>query len=651
MRFSLQDLKKTIQRRDGELYVSLHFLRDGALQTELEKLIAYHERLLGQPQRQFAVDEARSYIGDYRLANCLLATLSRWYTWQQRDWATAVQRMRGSAELQALSSPVSLRLALYQYVNLHYQGFLDESRRGEALQDFAHQYALNTADLEYLLAIDSDEEGILVRQTEQAPTPQEVTALYNQWAFEAALFNASNVSFVVDCQAFARVRDALPEAGIGSGVGAVIKRLCYLARRLGVYYDLSYASGSANQTLLTLTLYGPQEVTGAPQQYGLRLARLCRLLLGYGVASRGKATRRPTLSAALIEARARVHFLQKSYLFALDDALLHLLPPLSENSPGQVQSDSEQLFDSSIEQAFSEAFQGAASSQGVDGWKLEREPEPLLLPKSIFIPDFAFTRDQQRVYVEILGFWTPAYRERKVQKLQQLRTRTDLVLAIPREAREAFAGIAQDFPIVYYHDQLSITDMLQLLRSRYDDFASRLARIEPAAVLVQVRRAGIVPEQACYPLLHCYRHAELQRAAELVVEGTDDCAFVAGLGLYQRGWSERVRHAFHEWLRARGEATLSDVASELAQRWPVLQESGVATVETLLGLWPEIRIRRSSIFDVIVEFISTENTVVPSPSTEEPPPAASAARKTGRRATSKKRPTGEPEAIQGGLWG
>ena len=79
MRFSLQDVKKQIHRRGGELLVSLHFLRPGELRTEIERLVDYHERLLNRPQRQFSYDDARACIGDYRLAHCLIAALSHWY--------------------------------------------------------------------------------------------------------------------------------------------------------------------------------------------------------------------------------------------------------------------------------------------------------------------------------------------------------------------------------------------------------------------------------------------------------------------------------------------------------------------------------------------------------------------------------------------
>ena len=86
MRFGLQDVKKQVYRREGELYVGLHFLRPGELRSEIERLIAYHEQLIGQSRLRFSMDDARACIGDYRLAHCLICALSNWYQWRQRSW-------------------------------------------------------------------------------------------------------------------------------------------------------------------------------------------------------------------------------------------------------------------------------------------------------------------------------------------------------------------------------------------------------------------------------------------------------------------------------------------------------------------------------------------------------------------------------------
>jgi len=704
VRFSLQDVKKQVQRRGSDLYVALHFLRPGELYAEIASLVAFHEQHIGLRQRQFSVDEARALIADYRLANCLLATLSAWYTWQQPDWKETLLRLGNDAltrlEEAGITSPIYLRLALYNYINAGYSGFLDGQQRDEILQTFAASQGLSLAGLEYLLALDSDSEAVLLRETARPPSVQEVASLYNRWTFEAALFNASDVHFAIDCQAFIEAQNIESSSRVPpTGIGSVIKRLCYLARKLGVYYDLTYENDWPS-AILHLTLYGPQEMTGAPQQYGLRLARLCRMLLNYGswrpssiitpassfprrgrliapgadlTASQDTVNKaqssearinpstprsRPKLIGAIREAEATVHFLQRSYRFVMSADLLKLLPSdaissevLSHHSNGGNNSSIEEgysdrkgqidrapssvspaasqkvenpssIFDSSIEQSFAEAFGALANSHATDGWQLEREPEPLLLPspsgemvsQSIFIPDFALTRGSRRIYVEILGFWTPSYRERKIARLQQLKTRDDLVLAIPVEARAAFAAIASDFPIVVYDGQLSATELLQVLRSRYDDVEERLACIDLGMIRERVMKEGLLPERPCYELLHCYRRSELQRAAELVVTGT--VAFTMGVGLYAAGWLEHLQTSFVHWIetvlreRSSAEISLQEAMQYCRSLSPVLERCEDVVIEALIGLWPQVHVSRSSIFDAAISLANNSGSGV-----------------------------------------
>ena len=659
MRFSLQDVKKHVQKRGGELTVSLHFLRPGEMRSEIARLIDYHEQLLGQPQRLFSDDEARALVGDYRMAHCLAATLSRWYNRRASDWDEVLQGIGNTGLSEAgITSPIQLRLALYDYVNEHHAGFLDAGMRQEVLERFAALYHLTAHDLEYLLALDSDEEALLVREG-NPPTPDEVAAFYNSGVFEAALFNASKVHFVIDCNAFLRSQQTPDQPSAQTaGVGAVIKRLCYLARKLGVYYDLAYESAGNSPTLLHLTLYGPQEMTGAPQQYGLRLARLCRMLLGYGV----QGNRNLPL-AAITQAEATIHFLQRSYRFVMDAALLKLLPGtkfMDQDAMNRVPTNA--IFDSSIEQSFAEAFSALAQSSGADGWQLEREPEPILLPSSsgeassqgIFIPDFALTRDQHRIYLEILGFWTPSYRERKLQKLQQLASRSDILLAIPGEAKAAFASIASNFPIVEYEGQLSATELLKTLRNHIDDFADRLARIDSEEVRRRVMQEGWLPERTCFEVLHCYRRSELAQAAERVTGET--IAFTPGVGLYDKLWLEHLGVSFVEWLEESGghALPLTEALRDIRMRLPALAEGEDANVEGLMSLWPSIHIRRNSIFEAVVELAgSSEEGDEDQGVYQESIPKKTVRE---RRAAYKKRPAGPinltpAPATQQDLWG
>jgi len=676
--------------------------------------VAYHEQLLDHPQRDFSIDDARVCIGDYRLAQCLINALSAWYRWQQRDWHVVVKQLGNEIferfEEAHITSPVQLRLALFNFVNERFDGFLDVQTRGAALEKFASVYCgkdqkgislLTVSQLEYLLALDSDDEALLVRDFPHAPNVEEVASLYNQWVFEAALFNASDVHFVIDCDAFSKLQEASANK-TATGIGAVIKRLCYLSRKFGIYYDLEYdpvsVTDQTSPLILHLTLYGPQEMTGAPQQYGLRLARLCRILLGYSSPAqprhRGHTTATKLPASAILQAEATVHFLQRAYHFVMDSTLLKLLPSTSEASTSETQATTtnastssgdltynqqvreiatpynvaSSVYDSSIEQSFAEAFHSLASSDGVDGWQLEREPEPLLLSHSssgivstasqtIFIPDFAFTRESQRIYLEILGFWTPAYRERKIAKLQLLKDRNDLVLAIPREASDAYASIAHDFPIVYYYNQLSATELLNVLRSQYDDAALRLSQIDVAEVRRHIQNVRLLPERDCFTLLHCYRRSELLQAAERIIG--KGIAFAPGIGFYLIDSLEQLRGSFVEWL---GQSSREDnsggaeafenqsekalplvwVLNESRSRWPILGACEDSAIEAIIGLWPEVYINRISIFEATISLF--EGSETSSPVQETPSKKVL----KGQKKTAQKRKI--PETLQVDLW-
>jgi uncharacterized protein len=78
-------------------------------------------------------------------------------------------------------------------------------------------------------------------------------------------------------------------------------------------------------------------------------------------------------------------------------------------------TDSNNLvsYDSNIEKKFAQKF-----SLFNTGWTIEREPEPLITKfKTAFILDFILSKYQAKVLVEIIGFWTDEYLERKLQKI------------------------------------------------------------------------------------------------------------------------------------------------------------------------------------------------------------------------------------------
>ena len=79
-------------------------------------------------------------------------------------------------------------------------------------------------------------------------------------------------------------------------------------------------------------------------------------------------------------------------------------------------SNVSMLFDSKIEKIFLQKFELFKT-----GWTIEREPEPIITKqKTAFIPDFVLSKFDNRIFVEIIGFWTKEYLERKLTKIFEI---------------------------------------------------------------------------------------------------------------------------------------------------------------------------------------------------------------------------------------
>ena len=188
--------------------------------------------------------------------------------------------------------------------------------------------------------------------------------------------------------------------------------------------------------------------------------------------------------------------------------------------------------------------------------------------------------------------------------------------------------------------------------ARYDNFAERLEQIDVSTVRERILRGGLVPERFCYELLHCYRRSELAQAAERVIGA--DILFTPGIGLYEQTWLAQLKSSVTAWLRVMHNASLSNVVQEMRQRWLELSTCEDATIEALLGLWPEIQISRTSIFEAAIEVVDEQEPAREDSSVAvEEIIAAKGVKKQVRekRVATKKRSVIEQEATQGDLWG
>ena len=136
-------------------------------------------------------------------------------------------------------------------------------------------------------------------------------------------------------------------------------------------------------------------------------------------------------------------------------ALLELSPEHKLNAPMPKNED----FDSRVEEDFAKKWGGEAR----DGWTLIREGELLHHGQKVFFPDFLLRHeDGRKVYLEIIGFWTPEYLKAKIETLELFKD-NNIIVAIARAVSGKLPGLP--FPTITYKSALKLQQVLKILEA------------------------------------------------------------------------------------------------------------------------------------------------------------------------------------------
>ena len=117
----------------------------------------------------------------------------------------------------------------------------------------------------------------------------------------------------------------------------------------------------------------------------------------------------------------------------------------------------------------------------------------------------------------------------------------------------------------------------------------------------------------------------MQAAESFFDEGI---TFTPGIGFYEIDSLEQLRGSFIEWLEeslTADELSATEVADKKLKkslpldwvlhksrvRWPILATCEDTAIESIISLWPEVHINRSSIFEATISLFDGEETSLP----------------------------------------
>jgi predicted nuclease of restriction endonuclease-like RecB superfamily len=310
-------------------------------------------------------------------------------------------------EADSVIDPIIARKAVFE----ESKGFVTgEKERKGVLDKASRKLSIKSDALE--MALWADQEGNLVIKEFHPVAPEELLRHYNLSLAQTLLFKATGM-----------------EIQIEDNYQPVFRKI----KQLGLIYTIQEGK---------ISLEGPISLFKLTEKYGSAFARLLPT-----VTTSTRWSLRAGISRKTFQGK-------RIYDFVLD----HTQRPIFSDEL----ETAEIGFDSAIEKEFYQL--------GFGGWTVRREPAVLKAGQYAFIPDFSLERNGTKIYVEIIGFWTPDYLKKKTQKLNLLQEKESMILLVNRNL--ACTGlefeIRADDHILFYDRKIPYLEIIRILR-RYEE--------------------------------------------------------------------------------------------------------------------------------------------------------------------------------------
>src|SRR5215210_2468120 len=437
---------------------------------EFEHAWKKKERKVVLEDRIAAIEESDAGGGDYKLVRGFYTLLERRCTFKSEDSNSdndgGITTTTISTSMIPIIDPPRIRKAVFEESSK--RGFaLTELERSEIAQSVASKLHLSSPDV-VLKAMWSDLDDNLILDHFDSIDPEALIGWYNLSLMQTLLFNCTKLDFYI------------------SG-GLNWKRVLRRVKRLGLMYHLQQPQQQQENRIIC-SLEGPLSLFKLTDRYGTLLAKLLPSII-FSSDNRRENSRDDgewQLDAWIVR---KTMDGRKIYEFKISkDEMPELLtdPYLFFSPISAVEKEvvgsfpyNDSNFDSAVEEKFAKRFEQADT-----GWRLAREPDPIVLSNGgAFIPDFVFEKYDKKIYLEIVGFWTKEYLERKLQKLADIFISADskkkkknnnnnadlLFIAVNEEfacSKSSFSSIIPKEQLIFYkNDTVPVKPLLNYLMS------------------------------------------------------------------------------------------------------------------------------------------------------------------------------------------
>jgi predicted nuclease of restriction endonuclease-like RecB superfamily len=313
--------------------------------------------------------------------------------------------------------PSDLRKKIFQATEKHGIPTTPQKRQ-QIIKSVATDMALSIEAIEEQLYADLDSELILEKF--EPPTALELLQQYNLSLTQTLLFECSELNFKA------------------SGNW---QKIFYVIKKLGLIYEVFQEND------FYVKIDGPSSLFKLTKRYGINIAKLLPAII--------------TNQEWTINAKILWKYTNEICNFKIENTKHKTLL--------QTPNFQTITYDSAAEENFANQFKAIDA-----GWLLKREPEPVRAGNQVIIPDFSLEKAGLKIYLEIVGFWTEDYLQRKAKKLAQVNTKM-IIIVHETLACEKLASLEKrpQLHFIYYKDKIPLAPILQYLKKEFEEMKTK----------------------------------------------------------------------------------------------------------------------------------------------------------------------------------
>lgn len=193
-----------------------------------------------------------------------------------------------------------------------------------------------------------------------------------------------------------------------------------LAKRLKLMYEVDQQG--------LIHIFGPESLISESQRYKLQIAKcFCKII-------------KQKNSTVWVET--------PKGCFKFSPEYLRYIPAIEVS----------EAYDSKIEEDISKLIKDALPYASI-----QREPDAFVTSAGVFIPDFKISTKRKDLFIEIVGFWTKEYIERKLAKLSDFKK--DILLIVSEEnSLDVKQKLPQGSNVIYFRREIPYLEILKKIK-------------------------------------------------------------------------------------------------------------------------------------------------------------------------------------------